>query len=510
MKPDQEKIHLIKDLLDSPQLQSMSLLRGVELESIQNLLEECPIQELEKDDVLIEAGQPNHSVYLLLSGLLSIHLRKLTPGPSVLLGPGEIVGEMSVIDRQLTSATVVAHEDSCVLVLDEKVIWSLVAIYPVVARNLLFILSQRLRHGNVLIDAPIIEKVSQQELEEFQLHQVEVTQAPLEDEIDTEPIEDEVGTEPLEDEIDTEPVEDEVEAELVENEIDTEPASLYKAATAYVLESIRQTQERTAPNIERGKELVKSIIHSIMDNSALLLLATDRRQEFAVSAHSVNVTILSLRLAQTLNYNLENQVRVGLAALLHEMGVVSLPKQLVHETKPVSSEVKQRPVYGAKILRGFYPEYDWLFETVGQVYERENGSGFPLGLAGKDIREEAKILGLMDVFEACIHDRPYRKALTGYQLLEELTHDDTKSFSDRIVKALLKSFSLYPYNEYVLLNTKELARVVEVNPENSFRPLVQILYDRKGVRYQEPRETDLAQSSLLYITQAISYHELPG
>jgi HD-GYP domain-containing protein (c-di-GMP phosphodiesterase class II) len=398
---------------------------------------------------------------------------------------------MSVIDRQLTSATVVADEDSCVLVLDEKVIWSLVDIYPIVARNLLFILSQRLRHGNVLVDAPIIEKVSQQELEKFQLQQVEDTQAPLEEEIEAELVEDE---------IETEPVEDEVEAE---------PASLYQAATSYVLESIRRTEKRTAPDIERGEKLVRHIIDSIMDHSALLLLATDRRQEFAVSAHSVNVTILSLRLAQTLHYNLENQVRVGLAALLHEMGVVSLPKRLLHETKPVSSEVKQRPVYGAKILQGFFPQHDWLFETVGQVYEREDGCGFPLGLAGKEIREEAKILGIMDVFEACIHDRPYRNALTGYQLLEELTHHDTKSFSDRVVKALLNSFSLYPYNEYVLLNTKELARVVEVNPENSFRPLVQILYDRKGVRYEKPRETDLAQSSLLYITQAISYHELP-
>jgi len=472
MKPDQKGHHL-KDLLDSHRLQSMSLLKGVELESIQNLLEECPIQELEKDDVLIKAGQPNHSVYLLLSGRLSIHLKKLTLGPSVILGPGESVGEMSVIDRQLTSATVVAHEDSCVLVLDEKVIWSLVDIYPIVARNLLFILSQRLRHGNVLIEASLIETVSQQELEEFQLQQVEESKAPLED------------------------------------KIEAEPASLYKAATAYVLESIRQTQKRTAPNIERGQELVKRIIDSIMDNSALLLLATDRRQEFAVSAHSVNVAILSLRLAQTLNYNREDQVKVGLTALLHEMGVASLPKRLLHETGPVSSEVRQRPVYGAKILQGFYPEYDWLFETVGQVYEREDRSGFPLGLEGKEIREEAKILGIMDVFEACIHDRPYRKALTGYQLLEELTRDDTKSFSDRIVKALLNSFSLYPYNEYVLLNTKELGRVVEVNPANSFRPLVQILYDSNGVPLEEPRETDLAQSSLLFITQAISYHELP-
>ena len=335
---------------------------------------------------------------------------------------------MSVIDRQLTSATVVAHEKSCVLVLDEKVLWSLVDIYPIVARNLLFILSQRLRHGNVLVEASLIETVSKQELEEFQPRQIEVTEAPP------------------------------------ENETESEPASLYKAATAYFLESIRRIQRKTAPNIEQGEELVMRIIDSIMDNSALLLLATDRRQEFAVSAHSVNVAILSLRLAQTLNYNKENLVRLGLAALLHEMGVVSLPKQLVHETGPVSPEVRQRPAYGAKILQGFYPKYDWLFETVGQVYEREDGNGFPLGLEGEKIREEAKILGIVDVLEACIHDRPYRNALTGYQLLEELIHDDTKGFSDPIVKALLKSFSLYPYNEYVLLNTKELARVVEINP----------------------------------------------
>ena len=473
MTPDHEGMHHLKDLLDSDRLQGISLLRGVELESIQALLEECPIQEFKKDDVLIKAGQPNRSVYLLLSGRLSIHLKTDLLGPNVILGPGETVGEMSVIDRQLTSATVVAHENSCVLVLDEKVLWSLVDIYPIVARNLLFILSQRLRHGNVLVEASLIETVSQQELEEFQPRQIEVTEAPP------------------------------------ENETESEPASLYKAATAYFLESIRRIQRNTAPNIEQGEELVMRIIDSIMDNSALLLLATDRRQEFAVSAHSVNVAILSLRLAQTLNYDKENQVRLGLAALLHELGVVSLPKQLVHETGPVSPEVRQRPAYGAKILKAFYPKYDWLFETVGQVYEREDGNGFPLGLQGEEIREEAKILGIVDVLEACIHDRPYRNALTGYQLLEELIRDDTKGFPDPIVKALLKSFSLYPYNEYVLLNTKELARVVEINPENSFRPLVQILYDSNGVQLEEPRETDLALSSLLFISQAISYHDLP-
>jgi len=285
--------------------------------------------------------------------------------------------------------------------------------------------------------------------------------------------------------------------------------NLYKTATSYVLDSINRVQEEKNLNVRRGEQLARSMVDSIVDSSALLMLATDRVQEFTVSTHSVNVAVLSIRLAQTLNYNLEHQVRVGLAGLLHEIGVAWLPERLLHKTGEVSSEVRQRPVYGAKILGHLKPPFDWIAQIVGQIYERENGSGFPLGLAGTEICEEAKVLGIMDVFEACIHDRPYRNALTGYQLLEELTRDDTKSFADPIIKALLKSFSLYPYNEYVLLNTKELARVVEVNPANSFRPLVQILYDSNGVALEEPRETDLAQSSLLFITQAISYHELP-
>ncbi len=463
----------LKHLLESHELQSTSLLRGVELESIEGLLQDCPIQELEKDDVLISAGQPNRFLYLLLSGRLGIHLQELTLPPIVILEPGEVAGEISVIDCQLTWATVVAHEDSCVLVLDEKVIWSLVDIYPVVARNLLFILSQRLRHGNVVIAASLLERVSEEELEDFQPHEVQESNLVLEE------------------------------------EIGGKPNDIYLSAKAYVLESIRRVEEIKRPDIKRGKELVKRIINSIAESSALLLLATDRRQEFSLSAHSINVAILSLRLAQTLKYDLQKQVRVGIAALLHEIGVVLLPKAMIYQTGQVSPQVRQRPVYGAKLLREFCPKYDWLAETVGQVYEREDGSGFPLGLEGEGIRKEAKILGIVDAFEACIHYRPYRKASTGYQLLHELTRGQTESFSAYIVKALVRSFSFYPYNEYVVLNTGELGQVVEVNAGNLTRPIIKILYDRKGRPLDEPRETDLVQNPSLFITKAIPYHELP-
>ena len=459
--------------LNKKDLKNSLLFRGIDLEPVLGLLEDCPVRELKEGTVLIHAGKPNRFLYLVLSGRLRIHVENLDLEPIAILEPGEIAGELSIIDSQVTSASAVAHEDCRLLELDEKTMWSLVEDSHAVARNLLFILSRRLRQGNALIGASLLEKVSELELEEFQPQEVPESKGRPEEKSDNETV------------------------------------RLYNAATAYVSESIRKAQKKKSPDRAQGEELVKLMIDSIAESPALLLLATDRTQEFAVSPHSVNVTLLALRLAQTLDYELQNQIKVGLAALLHELGVALLPERLLYQPGQVSPQVRQRPVYSAKLLKMFYPKDDWLIETVEQVYERTNGSGFPSGLEGEQIREEAQILGIVDVFEACIHDRPYRKALTGYQLLEELTRGDTKTFSDHIIKALVRSFSLYPYNEYVLLNTDELGQVVDINPQKLSRPVIKILYDKKGKALDEPRVTDLAQHPSLFISKAVTYHDLP-
>jgi len=621
------------------ELETSILWKGVELDSVLDLLQDCPIKEFTEGAVLIQAGQPNDFLYLILSGRLRIHLKDLTLAPIVMLGPGEVVGEMSVFDRQPASAYVVAHEDSRLLVLDRATIWSLIEIYPIVARNLLFVLAQRLRSGNALVEDWLLERVSESALgafpfpspgsqantarvekgveaertpwevpetgsEDLQSQEVEESPAAVEEGVEAERTPWEVPETGLEDlqsqEVEDSPavVEEKVEAErtpwevpetgsedlqpqeardsraiveeesegktfseiilgampkesrpqvspeteasveqaskaerlrqalaktkredaqspqvrqsqvLSEKDIDAEMISLYTIATAYVLESIRRVEQRKRPDIDKGKELVQRLSDSIVQSSALLLLATDRRQDFTVSTHCVNVSVLSLRLSQTLGYLLQKQIEVGLAALLHEIGVATLPEGMLQEAGQVRPEARQRPVYGAKILETLCPEYGWLAKTVGQVYERENGSGFPQGLKGEDICEEAKILGIMDVFEACIHDRPHRKALTGYQLLDAFTRGETESFAAHIVKALIEGFSVYTYNEYVVLNTDEMGRVVEVNPGNLCRPLVRILYDKERKAVAQPLEIDLSKIPSLFITKAVTYDEL--
>ena len=102
----------VKELLGTHEQQSTSLLRGVEFEYVVDVLEGCPVEDLKKDDILITPGQPRRFIFLLLTGRLSVHLNKLMTDPIVILEPGEVAGEMSVVDHQPASAYVLAQEDS--------------------------------------------------------------------------------------------------------------------------------------------------------------------------------------------------------------------------------------------------------------------------------------------------------------------------------------------------------------------------------------------------------------
>ena len=298
--------------------------------------------------------------------------------------------------------------------------------------------------------------------------------------------------------------------DVPEGTTESESAQLYERATILVLESIHRAEKDQPPDVEAGKRIVQQMDDLISKDSGLLLAAMDRIQEFAVSTHCVNVAILGVRIARSLNYSDEGKMKVGLAALLHEIGVLKLSRRMVHERGKVDQEGRNRPVYSAEILEKLGSEYDWLVQTVRQVYEREDGTGFPLGIKGQDIREEATILGIVDVLEACIHERPYRRAMTGYQLFHELTSGANQRFASRIVKALLKCFSLYPYNEYVLLNTGEIGKVIEVSETNLLRPRLKMLFDVKGEPFEDQPELDLESTPSRNINKAITYHQLPA
>ncbi|MDX9820889.1 MAG: cyclic nucleotide-binding domain-containing protein, partial [Syntrophales bacterium] len=107
--------------LDEDELGGIELFRQVPLESIKGLIDACTVLELQPEDVLIKAGQANHATYFVLDGRLRVHLDGPGNKPVAMLGPGESIGEMSVLDQQPASAFVIADKPCRLLVMEEDI-----------------------------------------------------------------------------------------------------------------------------------------------------------------------------------------------------------------------------------------------------------------------------------------------------------------------------------------------------------------------------------------------------
>ncbi len=130
-------------------LRRLHVLRRVAIESVWGLLEYCPIRKLEKGEILLQAGQANDTLFMVLSGRLSVHLATPKSDAVAFLEPGQTVGEMSVIDESSASAYVVAAEGSRLLAVDGETFWRLVEASHEFSVNLLLLLAQRMRDNNL-------------------------------------------------------------------------------------------------------------------------------------------------------------------------------------------------------------------------------------------------------------------------------------------------------------------------------------------------------------------------
>jgi len=129
----------------------LQLFSGIPYHLIEDVLKSCPVLELASEEVMLTPGQSNNSIYLLLAGSLQIHLGARDASDCIVIGPGECIGELSIIDGKPVSAYVVAQTPCRVLIIHEGVFWGSIIPIPEVARNLMTVLAERMRLNNKLI-----------------------------------------------------------------------------------------------------------------------------------------------------------------------------------------------------------------------------------------------------------------------------------------------------------------------------------------------------------------------
>ncbi len=135
-------------------LQRLPLFRDVDAYAIRVLLDKCARRDLAVGEVLLSPGASNENVYLVLSGSLNIHLHSPITPALANVDVGACVGEMSIIEDRDPSAWVIAAEVSHLLVIHQGTLWEMVDASHAFSKNLLVVLSERVRsHNHVIADS---------------------------------------------------------------------------------------------------------------------------------------------------------------------------------------------------------------------------------------------------------------------------------------------------------------------------------------------------------------------
>lgn len=134
-------------------LSRLQLFRNVDLynRALLDLLDQCEYRQLAAGEIILSTEAESHYLYILLKGRLAIQLNSHDDIPLATVEPGECVGEMSIIDSRVPSAQVSATEQSQVLVIEQEILWRMISVSHEIARNLLYIMSERVRYSNLVI-----------------------------------------------------------------------------------------------------------------------------------------------------------------------------------------------------------------------------------------------------------------------------------------------------------------------------------------------------------------------
>lgn len=158
------QLHPINSDYQRSLLQGLELFHGVNADDVQELLQNCNRRDLGEGELLLSPDEKNEHVFVVLSGALNIHVGSLDAPVIATMEAGACVGEMSIIEDRDPSAYVIGAEDAHLLVIHQSVLWNMVDASHDFAKNLLVVLSERVRsHNRVIAD-------SYGELKKFERH----------------------------------------------------------------------------------------------------------------------------------------------------------------------------------------------------------------------------------------------------------------------------------------------------------------------------------------------------
>jgi len=257
--------------------------------------------------------------------------------------------------------------------------------------------------------------------------------------------------------------------------------------------------------------LVDSMVESLLTESDVVLHAmNDRRGMTEQYSHSLNVTVLAMILAKSLDMSEEEVRHLSMGALFHDIGKSQIPDRITRKTDPLTKSelalMHEHCLFGAKFAENFK-----LAPRVGRIilqhHECIDGSGYPGKLKGEEIDRLARIVAIVNTYDNLCNPLDITATMTPYEALANMFSRQRAKLDPSILKLLIKSMGVYPPGSIVRLSSGDHGMVISVNPSKPLRPCVML--HLPDVPRKTPMLIDLGEEASLSITQCLRPHQLP-
>jgi|BioPla2DNA2_1021312.scaffolds.fasta_scaffold01002_25 putative nucleotidyltransferase with HDIG domain len=195
-------------------------------------------------------------------------------------------------------------------------------------------------------------------------------------------------------------------------------------------------------------------------------------------AHSVNVSLLSMLLGKWLGLDTEEIMKLVQAGLLHDIGKIKVAPEILNKpgklTKEEYEEIKKHTVYGYRILEKEKNISRDICAAVLMHHEKEDGSGYPMGIKGEKIHKLAKIITVADIYDAMTSNRVYKGKESAFQVFRMMEQEAIGRLDIPVVNALLNNLASYYIGDFARLNNGQVCEIVYINPWHVSRPIVRV------------------------------------
>ena len=259
----------------------------------------------------------------------------------------------------------------------------------------------------------------------------------------------------------------------------------------------------------------KLLISTLVRPNTLALLSQLEEKDNSLERKSLDVAILSLSFARSLGLPKEKLHKLGMSALLHDIGMTKIPDQLLNQKEALSIRqrisIQKHVSIGCDIINESLSLRP-LVRAIAYHHERFDGTGYPSGLKGRNIPLESRILSIITTYEALTRNRHFSKRNTPTQALRKLYSWRNLYFDGLLVERFIRSVGVYPVGTLVELNKQQIGMVIDVNAQARSRPVVHCLFDSQGQLLAKQRDFDLTDQkfSRVKITRTVEPKDIEG